>query len=189
MDDINVPEMDGSSSVPQNPDLPTVCSTGFSAISAGAVPSYPALSEVSGVVASRQRSDLLWMHNDSGGEPILYAVGTDGAQRGRYSVPGDAIDWEDLALAACPDGVGECIWVGDIGDNRRARTSVNILVVPEPCKTEIPGRSECGHFNCNTKADPSMPKHSWSIQRVDICGSSRSEMKARPGYSVTPLVP
>ena len=81
MDDINVPDMDGSSSVPQLPDLPTVCSTGFSAISAGAVPSYQVLSEVSGVVASRQRSELLWMHNDSGGEPILYAVGTDGAER------------------------------------------------------------------------------------------------------------
>ena len=132
MDDSKVPEMDSSSFVPQNSDLPTVCSTGFSAISAGAVPSYQVLSEVSGVVASRQRSELLWMHNDSGGEPILYAVGTDGAQRGRYSVPGDAIDWEDLALATCPDGVGECIWVGDIGDNRRVRTSVNILVVPEP---------------------------------------------------------
>ena len=38
-----------------------------------------ALTEVSGVAVSRQHDELLWLHNDSGGDPVVYGVGADGA--------------------------------------------------------------------------------------------------------------
>jgi len=72
------------------------------------------------------------MHNDSGDAARLYAVDTDGRARGRLTVPGDAVDWEDLAAAPCPDGSGPCLWIGDIGDNGALREEVVILAVPEP---------------------------------------------------------
>src|SRR5688500_12085038 len=36
----------------------------------------PALTEVSGVAASRTQDGLLWAHNDSGGDAEVFAVGT-----------------------------------------------------------------------------------------------------------------
>ena len=37
-------------------------------------------------------------------------------------------DWEDVAAGPCPGG--NCLYVADIGDNRRVRDSVEVLRVP-----------------------------------------------------------
>lgn len=89
------------------------------------------LAEVSGVAASRQTPDVLWMHNDSGNDAALYAVSTTGEVRGWISLP-DARDLEDVAIARCPAAERWCIWVADIGDNAQARDEVRIFIVPEP---------------------------------------------------------
>lgn len=91
-----------------------------------------ALAEVSGLAASPSRPGVLWMHTDSGGEPRLYAVDAAGALRGSVEVPVPNVDWEDLALAACPDGAGACLWIADTGDNRRARDDAVVYAVHEP---------------------------------------------------------
>lgn len=92
------------------------------------------ISEASGVTISQRDSSLLWIHNDSEGSPVFYAVGTDGRLRAQIDVP-DAppqSDWEDIAAGPCP--AGDCLYIGDIGDNLHARTDRAILriTVPDP---------------------------------------------------------
>jgi hypothetical protein len=90
----------------------------------------PEVDEASGLAPSRRTSDLLWTHNDSG-QPVLYAIGTDGKQRGRVRVAAAGLeDWDDIASGPCPEG--ECLYIADIGDNDEARREITIYRVPEP---------------------------------------------------------
>ena len=93
----------------------------------------PRLTETSGVVVSRAHPGILWTHNDSGDGPYLYATDLQGRDRGAIRVSGAKnIDWEDLALGPCPRGRGDCLYIGDTGDNLERRKSVTIYAVPEP---------------------------------------------------------
>lgn len=88
------------------------------------------LQEGSGVAVARRSSGVLWSHNDSG-DPVLIALGTDGATRGRTWVAGAAVeDWEDIDVAPCPGG--SCVYIGDIGDNNARRGSITVYRIPEP---------------------------------------------------------
>jgi len=117
------------------------CPGVYGAAQERATPQYEQLGEVSGIAPSRSRPNLLWLHNDSGHDPVLYAVGTDGRQRGQITVSGSSVDWEDIATADCPDGQGPCIWIGDIGDNGRSRAQVEVIAVREP-REDGDGRGE-----------------------------------------------
>src|SRR5687767_12309589 len=56
------------------------------------------LVESSGLVASRKNPDVLWVHNDAGDKPRLFAVSTKGTALTRIDVAGaEARDWEDIA--------------------------------------------------------------------------------------------
>ena len=91
------------------------------------------LAEISDIVPSRLNAGVLWVLEDSGGEPEVYALDTTGATIGTLRVDGVSNhDWEDLAIAPCPTSAGDCIWIGDTGDNGLSRDDVTILVVPEP---------------------------------------------------------
>ena len=93
----------------------------------------PALDEVSGVVASRAHPPVLWVHNDSGGKPAVYAITPDGASLGEYRVDGaSVVDWEDIAVGPGPEPATSYLYVGDIGDNAVARDSVDVYRVAEP---------------------------------------------------------
>jgi len=94
--------------------------------------SEPQLGEVSGVVESLDNPGVLWVHNDSGDEAQLYALSTEGALRSTWLLTGaQRGDWEDLALGTDEDGSG-LLYIGDIGDNAKARSSINVYRVPEP---------------------------------------------------------
>jgi hypothetical protein len=85
--------------------------------------------EVSGVAVSRTTPGALWTINDSG-EPVLYKVGSSG-KVARIAVTGGQVrDWEDLGIAGC--ATGDCLYIGDIGDNRSSRPQITIYRVPEP---------------------------------------------------------
>lgn len=88
------------------------------------------LPESSGLAVSRRHPGLLWSHNDSGSAAVLFAIDTAGTVHGRVSVPVATRDWEDVSAGPCPSG--DCLYVADIGDNRRQRQSVKIYRVPEP---------------------------------------------------------
>ncbi len=89
------------------------------------------LRETSGLAASRRHPGVLWTHDDSGGEPALYALDAGGRLLGTVRVTGAVnVDWEDIALGPC--ATGDCLYIGDIGDNEARRPSVQIYRVPEP---------------------------------------------------------
>ena len=89
------------------------------------------LRETSGLAASRRHPGVLWTHNDSGGEPILYALNEAGYVLAAVRVTGARnVDWEDIAVGPCTSG--DCIFIADIGDNAAARRTVEVYRVPEP---------------------------------------------------------
>ncbi len=99
------------------------------------------LHESSGVAASRRHPGVFWTHNDSGGRPVVYAVDATGRLLGSVTILGAAnIDWEDIALAPCPDGAGDCLTIADTGDNAERRQDIVLYRVPEPepSATETP---------------------------------------------------
>jgi len=94
----------------------------------------PAITESSGVVPSKHYPGILWTHNDSGNDPLLFATDTLGRDLGTVAVLGaENQDWEDIAIGPCRSTV--CLYIGDTGDNREVRPSVTIYRVPEPDPT------------------------------------------------------
>ncbi|HLP24083.1 MAG TPA: hypothetical protein VK477_00295, partial [Acidobacteriota bacterium] len=92
----------------------------------------PQSRESSGLAASRRVPELLWIHGDSGGEPVLYGVhAVTGERRATLRLKGCAnIDWEDIASFE-RDGKAWIV-VGDIGDNYARRPSILLHVLEEP---------------------------------------------------------
>ena len=81
------------------------------------------ITESSGLVALG--GGLFVTTNDSGDSARVFTVDAHGRTVGVTTWPGDAHDVEALA----PAGGGE-VWVGDIGDNRASRDSVQVTQVP-----------------------------------------------------------
>ncbi len=93
----------------------------------------PALVETSGVVVSRADPQRLWMHNDSGSAAVIYAVSPAGDTLGAVEVTDvSADDWEDIAIGPGPDGKGDWLFIGDIGDNGVSDGTVRIAMLAEP---------------------------------------------------------
>lgn len=95
-----------------------------------------AITESSGLVASRRNPDLFWTHNDSGDGPLLYAFDRKGQSKGRWRVDGaQAVDWEDIAAGPGPEPGISYLYIGDIGDNDSERASITVYRVIEPVIT------------------------------------------------------
>ena len=103
-----------------------------------------ALTEASGLVASRRNPGVLWSHNDSGGRARLYAISEDGRDLGVYVLEGAGTeDWEDIALGPGPCPNQSCLYIGDIGANKASRSKIAVYRVPEPevdTRQRTPGR-------------------------------------------------
>lgn len=96
-----------------------------------AVFSDQTLDEASGLAASRRHPGVLWTIEDSGADAVLHATDSTGANLGAWSVTAATNqDWEAISLGPCP--AGECLYIGDIGDNNARRDHVTIYRVPEP---------------------------------------------------------
>jgi hypothetical protein len=90
--------------------------------------------ESSGLALSRRHRAVLWTHNDSGGDPALYAVGSDGRTLATLTLAGvEARDWEAIA-AGRDDGGRPALFVGDIGDNNGVWPEVAVYRVAEPAE-------------------------------------------------------
>lgn len=93
----------------------------------------PAINESSGLAASRSNPNIYWTHNDSGDGPLVYAFDATGESRGVFRVAGaQARDWEDMAVGPGPTQASSYLYLGDIGDNNKARSEIVVYRVPEP---------------------------------------------------------
>ena len=65
---------------------------------------YEWLNEASGLAASQKNENVIWSHNDSGDDNVIYALNLRGEHLGIYIIEGaDARDWEDIAVGPGPD--------------------------------------------------------------------------------------
>lgn len=93
----------------------------------------PLIAEASGLTASRRNPGALWVHNDSGDGPRVYAVNLKGELLAVHTVAGArARDWEDIAIGPGPQSGADYLYIGDIGDNLGRYPSVVIYRVQEP---------------------------------------------------------
>jgi len=94
---------------------------------------YEWLNEASGLAASQKNENVLWSHNDSGDDNIIYALNLRGEHLGIYTIDGvDARDWEDMAVGPGPDEGESYIYIGEIGDNYSQYDEKYIYRIPEP---------------------------------------------------------
>lgn len=91
----------------------------------------PMIAECSGMDISPTQENLLWMVNDSGNGPYLFATGLDGRELGRFFIQ-NAInrDWEDLVTFMW-EGISYVL-IADFGDNKRRHKTHRFYIVPEP---------------------------------------------------------
>jgi hypothetical protein len=89
---------------------------------------HKAITESSGLAASRKHADVFWTHNDSGNGPFIFAITREGKFLAEYPVAGVRNnDWE--AIAADDEGH---LFIADIGNNDQKRDRVIIYRVDEP---------------------------------------------------------
>ncbi len=91
----------------------------------------PALTEASGIAASRNNPGVLWTHNDSGNPAVAYAIDSQGRNLGTYTLP-DNTDNEDIGIGPGPVTNVSYLYVADIGDNNDNRGSIALYQIPEP---------------------------------------------------------
>lgn len=128
-------------------DMTAVCDW-ESHLHAVATVTHPPLDELSGIERSETSPDLWWVHNDSGDEPCLFGINSQGKvvipdwQTERYYAdepeegkePWRGVrllnaanqDWEDLTLH---DGR---LYIADTGNNGNAKRDLGIYIVNEP---------------------------------------------------------
>lgn len=93
--------------------------------------------EASGLAQSLINDNVLYSHNDSGGEASVFAIDTQGKLLAEIVIEGASNrDWEDIATAIDPEDGKAYIYIGEIGDNGARHPSVKIYRVPNPGSTQ-----------------------------------------------------
>jgi hypothetical protein len=92
-----------------------------------------ALPEVSGMTPSIRHKGVLWVHNDSSGGPVIYAMDAETCAIRATITLADMPGRDMEAIATGRDAAGApVIWVGDFGDNKDSYEFVRLYQVPEP---------------------------------------------------------
>lgn len=95
--------------------------------------SIEALQEASGLAASKLYKDLWYVHNDSGDTARVFVMTSDGQGKAVINLKdASAIDWEDIARGPCADASKSCIYVTDMGDNKKQRNDYKLYRFEEP---------------------------------------------------------
>ena len=105
-----------------------------------ALAARPELVENSAAALSHRQPGVFFTINDSGNDPLLFALDTTGADRGVWRVNGATdVDWEAASVGPCERGgagaaasPNECVYIGDTGDNVGKHASRVIYRVGEP---------------------------------------------------------
>ncbi len=107
------------------------------------------LVENSAAVMSRRQPGVWFTVNDSGNEPLLFALDTLGANRGVWRVlDAENVDWEAASIGSCGTtgaaAAASCIYIGDVGDNNGRHPSGELYRVVEPDAIETRGAGTAG---------------------------------------------
>lgn len=127
--------------VPPPPDTATgtVCDLYDGRVTEAGTIQNEAIVEASGIAASRVESGAYWIVNDSGNASVVYAVDERGDELAAISVRGVlGFDWEDIAVGPGPEPGVSYLYIGDIGDNLRLRSTISLVRFPEPNLTDPP---------------------------------------------------
>ena len=93
--------------------------------------SSSAITEASGLVASKKNPGYFWVHNDSGDSARGFAIAEDGSLKTILAFDDKKpSDIEDMTID--DTGSSSYLYFGDIGDNEAARKSITIHRVLEP---------------------------------------------------------
>lgn len=104
------------------------------------------LDNASGMVASRVMDGVFWAHNDQAGAApnTIFAIDDQGRRLATINfqlsgsdptVPGDFVDFEDIAIGPGPVLNGDYLYIADIGDNNVDRSEVALYRFREPSFT------------------------------------------------------
>lgn len=93
------------------------------------------LNEVSGLAFGKSQPGIIYVHNDSGGEPKVYMLDSLGNVIGDVELLGATNrDWEDIAVG--PGKYGESnVYVAEIGDNVAQYETIRIYRFAEPIRS------------------------------------------------------
>ena len=143
----------------------------------------PDVPEASGLAISRRNPGLLWTHNDSGNEAVLYAIDQTGTVRGKVRVPARMRDWEDVSAASCNKSE-DCVYIGDIGDNQMSRRTIQVYRIAEP----NPGDRQTGRPEAISLTYPDGPHNAEAMfvadERIFIVTKDRVGMLYRSAAAV-----
>jgi hypothetical protein len=91
------------------------------------------INEASGIAASSHYENALWVHNDSGNDPLLFLINRQGETLKTFYVQGiENRDWEDIAIGPGPDEDKQYLYLGEIGDNLTRFDTKFIYRIEEP---------------------------------------------------------
>lgn len=94
----------------------------------------PTLTESSGLAVSRRHNGTIWTHNDGGSAAQVLALDRRGRTKAVVTLRGiDPFDPEALATGSTGAGA-PALFLGDIGDNRRARNRISVFRFQEPAR-------------------------------------------------------
>jgi autotransporter-associated beta strand protein len=116
-----------------------------------------AITEASGIAASRMNPNVLWTQEDSGNPAQIYAMTPAGTNLGTYTLSGAGnTDWEDIDVGPGPAAGTQYVYAGDIGDNFLLRSTIAVYRVPEPTvsDTQSPVTATLGGVSKFTLAYP-----------------------------------
>lgn len=93
----------------------------------------PRIAEISGMAASTRHPGILWVHNDSDDQAVVYAL-NERAEVVASILLDDAVnlDWEDMASWQ-HDG-RHYLLIGDTGDNGGLRRELTLYAIEEPAE-------------------------------------------------------
>lgn len=95
------------------------------------------LNEISGIASGINNKGILWIHDDSGNESILYGINKQAQIKYQITLRNtNFYDAEDIAIGPGPEPEKNYIYLADIGDNNAVRQKLNIYRFEEPILLE-----------------------------------------------------
>jgi hypothetical protein len=124
------------------------------------------LHEISGIAASIQNKNILYLNEDNGHPNYIYLTNSTGQDLGKLIICNSFNrDWEDIAVGPGPAPGHAYIYVADIGDNHAWHCNIRIFRFPEPDLTTaaFPVRKTIKHAETITLQYPDRPHNAEAI--------------------------